>query len=124
MSAEPALLGWRPEFSLLFGFQNANKTLEQNSLLSQGLPTALFYIFPALPSIIVVVVVVIIPTNKFNRRVQAEPANGPIVAQAVLGLLCVVAGKKLRLPNLVIIEFVQIKRAGRVETGAFDIHVR
>ncbi len=46
MSAEPALLGWRPEFSLLFGFQNANKTLEQNSLLSQGLPTALFYIFP------------------------------------------------------------------------------
>ncbi len=47
MSAELALPGWRPEFSLLFGrFQNANKTLEQNSLLSQGLPTALFYIFP------------------------------------------------------------------------------
>jgi hypothetical protein len=47
MSAELTLLGSWPEFSLLFErFQNANITLEQNSHLSQGLPTALFYIFP------------------------------------------------------------------------------
>src|SRR5260370_31221660 len=52
-----------------------------------------FTFFPALPSIIVVVVVVIIPTYKFNRGVQADPANGPIVPQAVLGLLRMVAGK-------------------------------